>query len=214
MLRVPSSGASKFPPRQDLSQTHTSQAKGPSSPMPLPTPGLGHNPQGWAALCPVLSCFHLQVTKCPGSATQLAACPSPASAASSAPATLWQHLFVLSRAGCSAEQDLKFFQCLEPFCSWILGWRSFRDSGTRNCRKCHSPWRGQEILTEGGNNNTAWDWGASGACSRGWESSKPPAALFVLPLAQGRLSQPWESSWTICQLPVQVLGSIQASVHS
>lgn len=186
MLRVPSSGASEFSPRQDLSQTHTSQAKGSSSSIPLPAPGLGHNPQGWAALCPVLSCSHLQVTESPGSATQLAACPSPASAASSAPATLWQHLFVLARVGCSAEPDLKFSQCLEPFCSWILGWRCFRDSGSRSCRRCHSARRGQEILAEGGSNSTAWDGAASGACSRGWESSKPAAALFVPPLAQGR----------------------------
>lgn len=107
------------------------------------------------------------------------------------PAQLWPHRGsiysfypVLDARLAPADLDLRSSRCLEPFCSWILGWRCFRDLGSR-CRRCHSPWRcgrrGQEILAEGGDNSTAWDSGASGACSMGWESSKHPAALSVLP---------------------------------
>lgn len=113
-------------------------------------------------------------------------------------AQLWPHRGsiysfypVLAARLAPADLDLRSSRCLEPFCSWILGWRCFRDLGSR-CRRCHSPWRcgrrGQETLAEGGDNSTAWDRRASGACSMGWESSKPPAALSVLPLSCSLLS--------------------------
>lgn len=38
-----------------------------------------------------------------------------------------------------ADPHPKSSRCLEPFCSWILGWRCFRDSGSPSCRRGDSP---------------------------------------------------------------------------
>lgn len=48
---------------------------------------------------------------------------------------------ILDAQPAPADLDLKFSRRLEPFCSWILGWRCFRHSGSGSCRRRHSPRR-------------------------------------------------------------------------